>query len=90
MWYALTAIFALFMGFGAGWLIRSRMPAKPTRDDIARYMASAVNREEAEEQRRANRLQLARSGHRTMRLDGGPKAKVHRMRKRQARFPAEQ
>jgi hypothetical protein len=87
MWYVLTAIFALLTGFGAGWFARGRMPVRPPVKDISKYMAAVVGREEAEEQRRANRLQLARSGHRTMRTDGGPKAKVHRMRKRQAANP---
>ena len=84
MWYALTAILALFMGFGAGWFACARMPRKPAPDDIARYMASAVNREEAEALRRGNRLAMARAGRRTMRVDGGPKAKVHKMRVRKA------
>ena len=83
MWtVVLAAIFALLVGFGAGCLVGMRMRSKPSLDDVQEYMASAVNREEAAALRRENRLALARSGRRTMRVDGGPKAKVHKMRVR--------
>lgn len=67
---------------GGVWAARRLLPPEPPREAIARFMASAVNREEAEEQRHLNRLALLRGGRRTMRTDGGPSAKVHRMRKR--------
>lgn len=84
MEYLLVAIFAFLAGAGAGWVGFRRMPQKPSHDDIARYMASVVSREEAEALRRGNRLAMARAKRRTMRVDGGPKAKVHRMRVRKA------
>lgn len=75
--------FAVFnLGFVAGWFARSRMPSPPPVADIQKYMAAAVNRERAEEQRREARIELARGNRRTMRVDGGPKARVHQMRKR--------
>lgn len=80
----LIAFFAFFIGAGAGWIISRRMPSKPAPEDIARYMASAVNREEAEALRRGSRIAMARGGRRTMRVDGGPKAKVHKMRVRKS------
>jgi hypothetical protein len=80
--------FAVFnLGFVAGWFARSRMPSPPPVADIQKYMASAVNREKAEEQRRTNRLVLSRADRRTMRVDGGPPATVHRMRHRKATRP---
>ncbi len=45
-------------------------------------MSAVVNQEEVEERRRALRRQFLESGKRSARFDGGPNAKVIRMRKR--------
>lgn len=84
MEHLIIAVFAFAAGAAVCWLVLNRMPRKPSHDDIVEYMASAVNREEAQAQRRENRLAMARAGRRTMRVDGGPKAKVHRMRVRKS------
>lgn len=80
----LEIILAVLAGLLVGFSIGIRMRSKPTTVDVQKYMAAAVNREEAAELRRKNRLAVARSGRRTMRTDGGPKAKVHKMRSRKA------
>lgn len=45
-------------------------------------MTAVVNQEEVEERRRALRRQFLETGRRSARVDGGPNAKVVRMRKR--------
>lgn len=78
------------LGFAVGWevsLWRMQMRKKPTTSEVRDYMAAAVNREEAEELRRRTRLDMARSGARTTRSDGGPRASVQRMRKRRNKTP---
>jgi hypothetical protein len=49
-------------------------------DQLAAYMARVVNAEGHDERRMQLRRVMHRSGRRTMRLDGGLPAKVHRMR----------
>jgi len=49
--------------------------------ELSALMDRIVNQEEAEERRNEIRRMLHDSGRRTMRLDGGAPAKVHRMRR---------
>jgi hypothetical protein len=49
---------------------------------IADFMTPIVNLEEYEANRKSMHRQLVQSGRRTARLDGGPTAKVSKMRKR--------
>lgn len=57
---------------------RQRLP--PNDADIARYMNRVVNIEELEERQRINKFRMARNGRKTQRFDGGPNAKIMRMR----------
>lgn len=54
----------------------------PTSRDIARFMESVVNQEDVETRRRLLKRQMLETGRRSVRYDGGPNAKVVRMRKR--------
>ncbi len=73
-------------GLLIGWLAASATSkVRPQVQDVAKFMEQVVTLEELEAHRRANQIRLAQSGRRTDRFDGGPTAKVMRMRKRKSR-----
>lgn len=83
-WYILAAAPP---GFIAGWVSRPFLsknqftkPVAP--QELSKFMARIVNEEESEARRNEIRRMLHDSGRRTMRLDGGKPAKVHKMRRR--------
>jgi hypothetical protein len=55
-------------------------PKLPTDKQIFDYMNRVVNQEEVEEHRRLLRVRMMRAGQKSIRLDGGPHARVMRMR----------
>jgi len=84
--YAATGA-ALIVGFILGvwaWPFLSRHPITKTvePEQLSRYMSKVINAEEAEARRNQIRKMLHDSRRRTMRLDGGSPAKVHKMRRK--------
>lgn len=53
---------------------------------LSAFFDRVVNQEEADARRNQIRRMLHDSGRRTMRLDGGPPAKVHRMRRKRRMY----
>lgn len=71
------------LGYGARPFLCRFLPMKPVEpQQLSAYLDRVVNQEEAEARRNQIRRQLHDSGRRTMRLDGGPPAKVHKMRRK--------
>ena len=77
-----VAVFDAAAGFGLGWIARPLWSKHKDADEMSAYMERVVNQEGAEEYRTAMRLRLHDANRRTMRLDGGAPATVHRMRRR--------
>jgi hypothetical protein len=80
---------ALVVGFILGALARPFLSNNPLTkrvapQEISALMNRVVNAEELDEARRVRRAQMMRAGRRTIRADGGPPAKVHKMRRRKA------
>lgn len=90
---ALAAIGGVLLGFIVGWgtaylYIHHSDRQSYSQSDIQAYMARVVNMEAVEHRRKMLRLNLLRAGRRTVRHDGGPPAKVMRMRKRRKGYRA--
>lgn len=68
-------LIGLFIGLWVG-----RMSKPPEDEVLLEYLNRIVNMEEVEEHRRLLRLQAIRAGRNTLRFDGGPNARVMRMR----------
>jgi hypothetical protein len=66
--------------FTLGWILSPTKVVAP--EQLAAYMNRVVNREGHDMRRMQMRRMLYRADRRTMRLDGGQPAVVHRMRKR--------
>lgn len=82
----ITIVAASLIGALLGWLAATvTFRVRPREADVARFMARVVNLEDLEAHRRAVRLKMLQSGRRSERFDGGPNARVMRMRKRKAR-----
>jgi hypothetical protein len=80
--YAYVAIMAASMlSFVLGLWARPFLSKFSDVNDFALFMDRIVNQEEADERRNLIRMRLHDAGRRTMRLDGGQPAKVHRMRR---------
>lgn len=79
---------ALIVGFILGvWARPFLLRLTKTHDpqEVSDFMNRVVNLEGAEERRRQNARMLHDAGRRTMRLDGGRPAKVHKMRRAKRR-----
>jgi len=88
--YAAT-IAAFLLGFLAGYgarlfLSRQTFTKTVAPEQLTPLMDRIVNQEGAEERRNQIRRMLHDSGRRTMRLDGGPPAKVHKMRRKRRMY----
>lgn len=77
--YALLLVLPLSTAMG---ILIGRKQQRPTDQNIARFMNRVVNQEELEEQQRLNAYRMARNGRKTQRFDGGPNAKVMRLKVR--------
>jgi hypothetical protein len=78
---------ALLLGFILGYGVRLLLSKNPLTKPVApqelsQFLDRIVNQEEAEARRNEIRRMMHDSGRRTMRLDGGKPAKVHKMRRR--------
>jgi len=81
LWAILPLVGVAFgLGLGIWWGRRQRRP--PTDEQVARYMGKVVNQEELEEHQRLLKFKMARNGLKSMRTDGGPNAKMLRLRVR--------
>jgi hypothetical protein len=75
------------LGYGARPFLCRFLPLKPVEpQQLSAYMDKIVNQEEAEVRRNEVRRMLHDAGRRTMRLDGGPPAKVHKMRRKRRMY----
>lgn len=73
------------LSFLAGWAVATvtyRVRRRPRLEEVSAFMDRVVNVEELESGIRLRRAAIMRSGRRTVRADGGPPAKVMRMRVR--------
>ena len=70
------------LGMAAGYAIRGMYIPPPSDADIAKFMGRVVNQEEMEEHERLTRVSMMRNGRKTQRFDGGPHAKVMRVKVR--------
>lgn len=78
-----AGVTGLLLGYLSAPFVHPKLRKRsPDSADIAAYMSAVVNQEEVEERRRAIRRQFLETGRRSARVDGGPNAKVMRMRKR--------
>lgn len=78
---------ALVTGFALGALTRPFLwPKSVDPLGFSAYMNRVVNLEEAETRRNENRRMLHDVKRRTMRVDGGVPAKVHKMRRRRRMY----
>ena len=80
----------IILGFILGYWCRpflSRFPNTKSVEsqEFSAFMERIVNAEGAEERRNQMRKMLHDAGRRTMRLDGGPPATVHKMRRSKRR-----
>lgn len=76
-------LLGLLLGYGARLFLSKNPFTKPVApEELSMFMDRVVNQEEAESRRNEIRRMLHDSGRRTMRLDGGKPAKVHKMRRR--------
>lgn len=76
---------ALPPGIIFGWAcstIAERHKQIPTDQQIATYMNRVVNQEEMSEHERITKFRMARNGRKTQRFDGGPNARITKMRVR--------
>lgn len=76
---------ALMIGFTLGYGLRpflSQFTKYVEPQEITTFMSRIVNAEGARERRTQMVKTIAVSKRRTMRIDGGPPARVHKMRKR--------
>jgi hypothetical protein len=79
---AIAAAFALGLILGAGVALLLSEFTKPVEpQELTALMDRIVNQEGAEERRNQLRRMMHDSKRRTMRIDGGPPAKVHKMRR---------
>ena len=80
----LATLFLLVVAvaFGLGVWAGKRSGPPPTDAQIARFMGKIVNQEELEEHQRLLKFKMARNGLKSMRTDGGPNAKMLRLRVR--------
>ena len=69
--------------FGRRWVDK---PGPPTDSQIAKYLGRIVNIEELESHQRLVRARMMRNKQSTLRFDGGPNAKVSKMRVRRGTF----
>lgn len=76
----LACIATAFVFFWLGWMCAPTKIVEP--QELSRYMTRIVNAEGAEVRRNQMRKMLHDAGRRTMRLDGGKPATVHKMRRR--------
>jgi hypothetical protein len=75
-------ILGVILGYGLRLFLSKFLLAKPVApQDLSAFMTRIVNVEGAQEYRTQMVKQLQVSGRRTMRTDGGPPARVHKMRK---------
>lgn len=80
-WAAILA--ASMLSFVLGLWARPFLSKMP---DQQQFMDRIINQEEAEERRNQIRRMLHDSNRRTMRLDGGLPAKVHKMRRKRRMY----
>ena len=78
-WIVLAAV---PLSFTIGIWLGQRRGRRPTDEQVARYMGKVVNQEELEEYQRLLKFKMARNGLKSMRTDGGPNAKMLRLRVR--------
>lgn len=77
-----AGLIGLFLGLMT-WPLFLQTYVKPVDpQELSQMMEGVVNGEEVDELRRVRRAAMLRAGRRTVRGDGGPPAKVHRMRRR--------
>ena len=73
-------LFALPVTLLIGIWLGHRVKRPPTDENLFKFMDRLVNQEELEERQRLLKVKMARANRRTIRFDGGPNAKVMRMR----------
>ena len=79
----LACVATAFVFFALGWMLAPTKIVGP--QELSRHLDRIVNAEGAEIRRNQMRKMLHDSGRRTMRLDGGPPATVHKMRRSKRR-----
>ena len=77
-----ATMLAIPLSVAVGVWIGRRQRTPPTDAQIARFMGKIVNQEELEEHQRLLKFKMARNGLKSMRTDGGPNAKMLRLRVR--------
>lgn len=78
----LMAILGFPAGLAVGYIIKAYFGNPPTDEQIYKYMGRIVNQEELEEHQRLLKFRMARNGQKTARFDGGPNARVMRVKVR--------
>lgn len=68
-------------GFTVWWVMRFNQ-GPPGLEHVRMFMSRIVNDEELEEHRKIRRVEMVRAGRKTTRADGGPNAKMLKMRVR--------
>jgi hypothetical protein len=66
-----------FIAFGLGYLV-GRRPLTP--DEVWRYMNRVVNLEALDEHEKLTKVRMARNNRKITRTDGGPNARISKMR----------
>ena len=79
-WLQVLALVGFPLGMILGYWLGTHFKAPPSDEYLADYMGRVVNQEEMEEHIRLSRYRMARNGVKTQRFDGGPNARVMRVR----------